>query len=84
MKTFWVVSDEQGLYLYSVYVFYCSKSDPGLLVRVVPMLSYMMEDSNSSVIKRVMTAFMQLYMMAFMVCDKQCAMFRFYMCELVF
>ena len=31
------------------------------------MLSYMMEDSNSSVIKRVMTAFMQLYMIAFIV-----------------
>ena len=31
------------------------------------MLSYMMEDLNSSVIKRVMTALMQLYMMAFMV-----------------
>ena len=31
------------------------------------MLSYMMEDSHSSVIKRVMTAFMQLYMMAFVV-----------------
>ena len=46
-----------------------SKADPGLLVRVIPMLSYMMEDSNSSVIKRVMTAFMQLYMMALTVCD---------------
>lgn len=31
------------------------------------MLTYMMEDSHSSVIKRVMTAFMQLYMVAFMV-----------------
>ena len=49
------------------YYVLCSKVDPGLLVRVIPMLSYMMEDLNSSVIKRVMTAFMQLYMMAFMV-----------------
>ena len=31
------------------------------------MLSYMIEDLNSSVVKRVMTAFMQLYMMAFVV-----------------
>ena len=44
-----------------------SKADPGLLVRVIPMLTYMMEDSHSSVVKRVMTAFMQLYMMAFTV-----------------
>ncbi|CAI8045679.1 Symplekin [Geodia barretti] len=42
-----------------------SKTDDGLLVRVIPMLSYMIEDLNSSVVKRVMTAFMQLYMMAF-------------------
>ena len=44
-----------------------SKTDDGLLVRVIPMLSYMIEDLNSSVVKRVMTAFMQLYMMAFVV-----------------
>ena len=53
--------------LYVVTGFYFSKKDQGLLVRVIPMLSYMLEDSNTTVIKRVMTAFMQLYMMAFLV-----------------
>ena len=48
-------------------MYYYSKSDHGLLVRVIPMLSYMLEDPNSTVIKRVMTAFMQLYIMAFVV-----------------
>ena len=54
-------------YLYTVNGFNFSKKDQGLLVRVIPMLSYMLEDSNTTVIKRVMTSFMQLYMMAFVV-----------------
>ena len=48
-------------------VFLSSKADSGLLVRVIPMLNYMMEDTNTNVIKRVMTCVVQLYKLALMV-----------------
>ena len=44
-----------------------SKKDSGLLVRVIPLLSFMVDDDNSSVVKRFMTCVMQLYRPALMV-----------------
>jgi len=44
-----------------------SKSDPGLLVRVIPMLPYLMEDKNATVIKRVVVCIMQLYKLTLVV-----------------
>jgi len=47
------------------------KSDPGLLVRVIPMLPYLMEDTNTTVIKRVVVCVMQLYKLALVYVAKQ-------------
>ena len=43
---------------------YCSKKDSHLLVRAIPMLRYILSDRNSSVQKRVIVCFMQLYKIA--------------------
>ena len=45
----------------------CSKSDPGLLVRVIPILNYMLEDDSTVVIKRVLASVIQIYKLALLV-----------------
>ncbi len=45
----------------------CSKADSGMLVRVIPMLSYMMDDNSVNVIKRLLVCIVQLYKIALIV-----------------
>ncbi|XP_064403581.1 symplekin-like isoform X2 [Halichondria panicea] len=40
------------------------KADSGMLVRVIPMLSYMMDDNSVNVIKRLLVCIVQLYKIA--------------------
>ena len=45
----------------------CSKRDPVLLIRVVPILSYMMDDQSSVVIKRLLASVIQIYRLSLVV-----------------
>ena len=44
-----------------------SKSDSGLLVRVIPTLAYMMEDKSTIVVKKLLASVIQIYRLALMV-----------------
>ena len=44
-----------------------SKTDPGLVVRVIPMVSYMMDDSSTNVIKKLLVCIMHVYRLALIV-----------------
>ena len=56
----------------------CSKVDPGLVLRVIPLLSYMMDDPSINVIKRLLVCVLHVYKHAFIVSswlvtlDSQC------------
>ena len=52
-----------------VYAVHCSKTDAGMIVRVIPMVPFMMEDINTNVIKRLLVCIVQLYKQAFAVRD---------------
>lgn len=41
------------------------KTDAGMIVRVIPMVPFMMEDINTNVIKRLLVCIVQLYKQAF-------------------
>ena len=44
-----------------------SKVDPGLVLRVIPFLSYMMDDPSINVIKRLLVCVLHVYKLAFIV-----------------
>ena len=44
-----------------------SKVDPGLVLRVIPLLSYMMDDTSINVIKRLLVCVLHVYRLAFVV-----------------
>ena len=45
----------------------CSKTDSGLLVRVIPIFAYMLEDQSTVVIKRLLASVIQIYRLALLV-----------------
>ena len=44
-----------------------SKVDPGLVLRVIPFLSYMMDDPSINVIKRLLVCVLHVYKLAIIV-----------------